>query len=423
MDINNKDGWLFPNPQENKIHILTDDEIDQLLFLSAQEEQWVANVRDEVRSREQVKDGTRSDWIIDELRIMNIGGTVTDYPFGLSVITFPSRRHLFRGESQVYKKSLPSLNRKIQGKSDDEKLLYQAIADMRVTQLAKFIWKINVVPFWEAKLSDVNYKALAQHYGFDTNYLDLTNDVRVALFFATCKYIPETDIYRPLTKEECEERQYGVIFHTPDWRVDYFNGTNSIRLISQMGPRMDQLLNIEDGSCDGVAFQIGLQPLVRCHYQSGYILPMINDAPLQDDWQYEKLHIKLTPELSERAFQMMDEGRKVFPNEGINEARPILNRIRSSKLFSEDDLLAAYERIGSIKYDEIEKFKSDIEELGIQIQKDEVDYAISAELLDQINYKYDNKNLLESVGGMVHIKPYQQEYRNQRCIEIYGKII
>ena len=111
-----------------------------------------------------------------------------------------------------------------------------------------------MVPYWEAKLSDVNHKALAQHYGFDTNLLDLTNDIRVALFFATCKYIPETDSYRPLTKEECEKRGYGVIFHTPDWCVDCYNGSNLKKLTSQMGPRMDQPLNIEDGSCDGVIY-------------------------------------------------------------------------------------------------------------------------------------------------------------------------
>jgi len=38
-------------------------------------------------------------------------------------------------------------------------------------------------------MSEVNYKVLAQHYGFTTFLLDLTNNVKRALFFATCKYV------------------------------------------------------------------------------------------------------------------------------------------------------------------------------------------------------------------------------------------
>ena len=57
--------------------------------------------------------------------------------------------------------------------------------------------------------------------------LDLTNDFRTALFFATCKYDYKTDSYRPLTKkdiEATEDSKYGVIFHSPNWVLDYLNG-------------------------------------------------------------------------------------------------------------------------------------------------------------------------------------------------------
>lgn len=46
---------------------------------------------------------------------------------------------------------------------------------MRVWQFEKFIWQFDIVPYWEAKLSDVNYMALAQHYGFETLLLDITS--------------------------------------------------------------------------------------------------------------------------------------------------------------------------------------------------------------------------------------------------------
>ena len=65
--------------------------------------------------------------------------------------------------------------------------MYRAVTNMRIEQFCKFLWQIHIVPYWEAYVSDVNYKALA-HYGFETHLLDLTNDFRNALFFATCRY-------------------------------------------------------------------------------------------------------------------------------------------------------------------------------------------------------------------------------------------
>lgn len=42
------------------------------------------------------------------------------------------------------------------------------------------------------------------------------------------------------------------------------------------------------GQLDGMAFQIGYQPLMRYHHQSGYIMPMMNAIPLQSDNGFEK---------------------------------------------------------------------------------------------------------------------------------------
>ena len=33
---------------------------------------------------------------------------------------------------------------------------------------------------------DVIYEVLAQHYGLETGWLDITNDFKIALFFAVC---------------------------------------------------------------------------------------------------------------------------------------------------------------------------------------------------------------------------------------------
>lgn len=158
MNIYDKDGWLFENPMENRINVIDDKGIEELLKLAQIEDEWVGRVRNEVLYRDR-HPNEKSDYIIDELRILNTAGTVFRYPFNISTITFPSRRHLFRGEPQIYERSVPSLNRKLYGKTKYEKMMWKALADLRIYQFLKFIWKINVVPYWEAKLSDININA------------------------------------------------------------------------------------------------------------------------------------------------------------------------------------------------------------------------------------------------------------------------
>ena len=97
---------------------------------------------------------------VQQTRITNTVGTTIRFPYG-DIITFRSKRHLFRGENQDFGTSMPSLNRKLAN-----------------------------LPKGDVTLSDISYKALAQHYGFETHLLDLTNDFRTALFFETCAYMP-----------------------------------------------------------------------------------------------------------------------------------------------------------------------------------------------------------------------------------------
>lgn len=428
MDINNQYGWLFENPEENRINVIDNDGIEELLKLAQIEDSWAANVRNSVIKRDH-HPNERMDYFLEEIILKNAAGTVVRYPFNISTITFPSHRHLFRGEPQIYDRSVPSLNRKLYGKNDYEKVMWKALADLRIYQFFKFIWKINVVPYWDAKLSDINIKALAQHYGFDTHLLDLTNDVRTALFFATCKYVPSTDSYRPLTKNDLnsDDKKYGVIYHTPDWRVDYFQPL-SLKLYGDMTFKKE--IALDTGDCDGVAFQIGLQPLMRCHHQSGYIYPMKIDSPLQDNWNFEKIHFLQSPELSQRVFDMMEGGKKVFPYEGISEARAILDLIKGSFIFSDDDVLCVYDfehidkKTFPSKANFIDALKLfDYDGHNIQIQNQEVDYPITQDLLDRINSHYDGKDLLAPTKGMLHIKPEEKAIRKQRCMKIYGKLI
>lgn len=373
------------------------------------------------------------DWFVEDLMIKNTGGTVISMPFGKDIITFNSNRHFFIGENQQYLKSLPSLRRKQGGKSKYECELIKVIAVMRSFQFLKFIWKIDVVPFWKAKLSDINIDALAQHYDFDTCLLDLTNDFRTALFFATCKYDYKTDSYRPLIKkdiEATEDSKYGVIFYSPNWVLDYLNGGSFEWHMHRLNNPDKGPYSFYSGYLDGMAFQIGYQPLMRCHHQSGYIMPMMNAIPLQNDNRFEKVRFLQSEELSNRVYEMMDKGKKIFPHEGIGELLDILRTIQKVVVFSEDDLLYAYDYgvVDKKMFPTIDNLKEAITTFQVDgkcvsIQKDEIDYPISPSVLQEINTEYNGRNLLDIIGNMIHQYPEQRWYREQRCIDIYGKLI
>ena len=82
-----------------------------------------------------------------------------------------------------------------------------------------------------------------------------------------------------------------------------------------MNDKRDRPYTFYSGDLDGMAFQIGYQPLMRCHHQSGYIMPMMRGKCLQEDSRFEKMRFLQSEELSNQVFEMMDNGKKVFPNE------------------------------------------------------------------------------------------------------------
>ena len=59
---------------------------------------------------------------------------------------------------------------------------------MRIFEFQLFISQFDIVKKWEYQYSNVLYELLAQHYGLETLWMDITSDLEVALFFATCEY-------------------------------------------------------------------------------------------------------------------------------------------------------------------------------------------------------------------------------------------
>lgn len=117
-------------------------------------------------------------------------------------------------------------------------------------------------------------------------------------------------------------------------------------------------------------------------------MPMMNATPLQNDNRFEKLRFLQSEELSNRVYEMMDKGKKIFPYEGIGKSLDILRTIQKTVIFSANDLLYAYDYGGVDKkmfptMDNLRKAITAYQVDGkcVSIQKDEIDYPISPSVI------------------------------------------
>ncbi len=138
-------------------------------------------------------------------------GFMMEYPHGV-VISQGERNSYYRGENQIFTKSQPSLYRTLDKfEMQQDKELYRFIANMRIAEFGIFLCRLGIVQFWLNNSGSVLFEPLAQHYGFETEWLDITSDFDVALFFATCKWADGR--WQPLDEEDIRKHPMGVIFH------------------------------------------------------------------------------------------------------------------------------------------------------------------------------------------------------------------
>ena len=263
---------------------------------------------------------------------------------------------------------------------------------------------------------------------------------RDALFFATCKWV--NDHYEPLTQKDIDasdQSRFGVIYHSPDWVLDFMNGDSIFRLCDSLEKEKNRSWSsvIDTGLWDGVAYQIGLQPFYRAHTQCGYVYPMKTLEDIRCSGKFERMRFRQTVEFSRRMYELMDGGNKIYPEEGIIAVNPVLKKMQRALVFSEDDLLWAYELDEANKelFPDISDLRRALESeetaallrsaygVGerLEFQAEEVSYPISEEVKAYINRQYNDKPFLASVGSMMHVTREAREYRRNRYYQIYGE--
>ena len=326
-------NYLFEGKLDNTIHDISIDQIKYLYEENEKELQLSKRITQEEYSGhtayKNIKDTRLATFIEYGIRQPRTDGVVIDYPYG-RIIQQADSGHYYRGENQLFPESTPSLYRKIkQFSTEEEKNLYRFVADMRIGEFKTLLNKFQHVINWD--YCDILYDILAQHYGLETDWLDITSDFNVALFFATCFWDHKEKKWKPLTKEQTEvdnQHKYGMIFHMPSNRMFFRNGL-----------ALDYLMNnpfYSENSPNNVVYPIGFQPFMRCHMQSGYAMYMRKPHPLQNDIEFEKLRFRHDENLSKWVYDKMEGGKLIYPHEGLLQVDFVIEDIRNLTTFSDE---------------------------------------------------------------------------------------
>ena len=234
-------------------------------------------------------------------------------------------RNYFRGESAYYNESRPSLFRNLPS-DPNERMIHLVIGNLRMVDFALWLNQLSFVRNWP--YGHVAHGAIAQHYGIPTNGMDITSDIKTALFFACCRY--EKGKWRPLRNDEFEEfdsrksvaekggdSRYGILFVAP---VDVANMSKAANIPS---------LHLTFGT------PIGYQPFMRCAIQSGFLIEAGESYNMYRDPSFQKTKFRHTEEICNWIYKEMEEGKLIYPNESFGVCDDIVETIKASKNFTE----------------------------------------------------------------------------------------
>lgn len=139
---------------------------------------------------------------------------------------------LYRGEYKFHEKTLPSCQRDISSKTVIPFSTQQLIDLLKIEEFTQIaITFPNTILALNGKIN-INWEALAQHYGLRTNLIDVSSEPFIAAFFATHRYDYDNDKYEMVTKGiGCMKKAHPILFYLHP--VD--NGGDDSRINSIIG--------------------------------------------------------------------------------------------------------------------------------------------------------------------------------------------
>lgn len=251
----------------------------------------------------------------------------------------------------------------------------QKLVDLLILDEACFFLdQFDAVQKWSP--SCVNYHALAQHYGIKTPLMDITSDLKTALFFACCKY--EGHQWRPMEKRDFvytqdgtreKDSRYGVLYRAPTEITDM------------------QLALSNDETVTDLIVPIGYQPFMRCSAQHGYMLYVKDETyDLLEDPLFDKFRIEHDEDFCRWIFEEMGRGAKVYPHDDIPKMENYMETIRNTHTISQ----ATFENLmkhGHYSEQEVQAIKQQLQKDGYTILTGQVEH-IHNNKLRKINKQY-----------------------------------
>ncbi len=209
---------------------------------------------------------------------------------------------LFRGQTQEHPLCLPTIYRK----NPSELQIF--LDRMRLTVFKRMLDTYPIISdFFKRHNFVVDVEGLAQHYGLNTSVLDLTSNIDIAMFFATCPFDSDKDSYSYYNEGEHE----GVLY-VFDPLLDNEPCPDVCLLTSYMR---------------GNIRPIGLQAFKRPGAQEGYALHIPKGCSTKS-WIYK---FKFTAEDSKYYYDKFMAGKALWiKDELIAKAKEIKNQLEFS---------------------------------------------------------------------------------------------
>lgn len=160
---------------------------------------------------------------------------------------------IYRGENKEYKDFTPSIQRKeyITGSCCDCFEIMKKMQFLDLYRKTPYYHSLNKLKVFDYSMY-FDFEAIAQHYGFPTNYIDVTRNVSIAMFFAYTYY--KDSMYYPIT----DFTEYKPILYVGDIKEIHRQNPDILKSIFFQGvlrPYMQEAMAI-DASKDSSVKQL-----------------------------------------------------------------------------------------------------------------------------------------------------------------------
>ena len=270
---------------------------------------------------------------------------------GRVCIEYGYTRNFYRGENAFYGSSKAGLYR------NNNKVDYidKIISIIKSIEIKNLYRQFRFSQMFE---NDTLYLgAFAQHYGLKTICIDITSDIKVALFFACCTFDKETNQWRPLNENDFTDK------YSRRWLKD-LNGDSRFAVIYKTPADIVKMSNsLKDGPYKNV-YPIGYQPFLRSESQKGFLLETDEFYNLYLDRSFQKYKFRLNESFCKWIFEEMQGGKKLFPDEIILHIEDLLNDISELKEYNYSSIEYVYNEYKDYINISLEELISKIESKG-----------------------------------------------------------